>query len=126
VKRIRQSSIRSLKKSVTRRSLELGIPKTRIQNVIHKRLRRYAYKTLLKHEIKPDARSKRYDYLNLMLNKTDGDGTFLRRICFTDEATFHMNGCVNRHKCRIWGSEQPNEIHDYDHDKKNFRYALEI
>jgi hypothetical protein len=25
----------------------------------------------------------------------------------------HVNGCVNRHNCRIWGSEQPNEIHEY-------------
>jgi hypothetical protein len=24
-----------------------------------------------------------------------------------------VNGCVNRHNCRIWGSQQPNEIHEY-------------
>jgi hypothetical protein len=24
-----------------------------------------------------------------------------------------MNRCVNRHNGRIWGSEQPNEIHEY-------------
>ena len=24
-----------------------------------------------------------------------------------------MNGCVNRHNCRIWGTQQPNEIHEY-------------
>jgi hypothetical protein len=35
------------------------------------------------------------------------------QVCFTDEATFHVNGCVNRHNCRIWGSEQPNKIHEY-------------
>jgi hypothetical protein len=27
-----------------------------------------------------------------------------------------MNGCVNRYNCRIWGSEQPNKIHEYFHD----------
>jgi hypothetical protein len=48
-----------------------------------------------------------------MLNKIDDDGNFLRQICFTDEAIFHMNGCVNRHNWRIWGSEQSNEIHEY-------------
>jgi hypothetical protein len=32
---------------------------------------------------------------------------------FTDEATFHINGCVNRHNCRIWGSQQPNEFFQY-------------
>jgi transposase len=45
VERIRLSCVRSPKKSIARRSLELGIPKTTIQNVIHKRLRLYAYKT---------------------------------------------------------------------------------
>jgi hypothetical protein len=48
-----------------------------------------------------------------MLNPIDEDETFLRRICFPDEATFYVNGCVNRHNCRIWGTQQLNEIHDY-------------
>jgi hypothetical protein len=51
---------------------------------------------------------------SLMLNKTDDDDDiFLSQICFTGEATIHMNGCVNWHNCQIWESEQPNEIHEY-------------
>jgi hypothetical protein len=91
----------------------LGIPKTKIQNVIHKRLCLYAYKIQMKHEIKPDDRPKRYDFASLMLNTTDDDDddeTFVRRICFTDEATFHMNGCVNRHNCRIWVKRKPRSL----------------
>jgi ferredoxin-like protein FixX len=110
---IRQSCVRRPKKSVAHQSLELGFPKTTIQNVIHKRLRLYAYKIQLKHDIKPDEVPKHYDFASLMLNKIDEDETFVRQICFTDEATFHMNGCVNCHNCRIWGSEQPNEIREY-------------
>jgi len=37
VKRIRQSCIRSPKKSIAHRSVTLGIPKTTIQNILHKR-----------------------------------------------------------------------------------------
>ena len=33
--------------------------------------------------------------------------------CFSDEATFYVNGCVNGHNCRIWGTQQPSEIHEY-------------
>ena len=44
---------------------------------------------------------------------TDEDENFIRRICFSDEATFYVNGCVNRHNCCIWGTQQPNEIHEY-------------
>ena len=48
-----------------------------------------------------------------MLNAIDEDETFLRRISFSDEATFCVNGCVNRHSCHIWGTKQPNEFHGY-------------
>jgi len=47
VERIRQSCIRSPKKSIACRSITLGIPKTTIQNVLHKRLRLHAYKIQL-------------------------------------------------------------------------------
>jgi hypothetical protein len=62
VEHIKQSCVRSPKKSIARRSLELGIPKTTIQNVIHKCLRLYVDKIQVKHEIKPDDRPKRYDF----------------------------------------------------------------
>ena len=70
------------------RSVTLGIPKTTIQNVLHKSLRLHAYKIQLKQEIKPDDRPKRVEFATFMLNATDEDETFLRRTCFLDEATF--------------------------------------
>ena len=54
VERIRQSCIRSPKKSIPHRSVTLGIPKTTIQNVLHKSLRLHAYEIQLKQKIKPD------------------------------------------------------------------------
>jgi hypothetical protein len=79
VKHIRQSCVRSPKKSIAHRNLELGIQKTTIQNIIHKHLHLYAYKIQLKLEIKPDDQPKRYDFATLMLNRID-DKTFLRQI----------------------------------------------
>jgi len=35
----------------------------------------------------------------------DEEETFLQRLCFSDEATFYVNGCVNRHNFRIWGTQ---------------------
>ncbi|GBO00360.1 hypothetical protein AVEN_71761-1 [Araneus ventricosus] len=52
VELMRQSCVRSPKRSIARRSLALGIPKTTIQNVLHKRLLLHAYKIQLRHEIK--------------------------------------------------------------------------
>ena len=31
------------------------------------------------------------------------DDAFLQRVIFSDEATFHLSGKVNRHNVRIWG-----------------------
>jgi len=76
-------------------------------------LRLHAYKIQLKQEIKPDDRPKRVEFATFMLNAIDEDEIFLQRICFSDEATFYVNGCVYRHNCRIWGTQQPNEIHEY-------------
>jgi hypothetical protein len=116
VERIKQSCVKSPERSITCqefRSSELEIPKTMIQNVTDKHLCLNAYNIQLKHEIKPDDQHRCYDFASLMLNTIHYDETFLLQISFTDEATFHMNGCVNRHNCQIWGLEQQNEICEY-------------
>ena len=41
---------------------------------------------------------------------------FLKQICFSDEATFHVSGKLNKHNARIWGSEQPLEIRELERD----------
>lgn len=110
VELIRQSAIRSPKKSIPRRSLELGIPKTTIHKVLHKRLKLHAYKIQLLQELKPDDGAKRFNFAVEMLNKIDENQSFLDDIIFSDEATFHINGSVNRHNSRIYGSENPHTI----------------
>lgn len=116
VERLRQSCVRSPKKSIARRSLELGMAKTTVQNILHKRLKLHAYKIQLKHEIKPADKPKRVDFAVQMLSKIDDDENYLDNILFSDEATFHISGCVNRHNCRIWGNQQPNEVFQYVRD----------
>jgi hypothetical protein len=37
-------------------------------------------------------------------------------LIFSDEATFHTNGKVNWHNCRIWGTQKPEEITEYQRD----------
>jgi hypothetical protein len=40
-----------------------------------------------------------------MLARIDASPDFLRQVCFLDEATFHVNGAVNRYNCRICGNQ---------------------
>ena len=37
-------------------------------------------------------------------------------MCFSDEATFHVSGKVNKHKLRIWGSQNPCEVLEKERD----------
>ena len=40
-------------------------------------------------------------------------------ILFKDEATFHICGMVNRHNCRIWGNERPDDTFEWKRDTPN-------
>jgi hypothetical protein len=50
------------------------------------------------------------------------DETFLPKICFSDEVTFHLSGKVNRRNISVWGSENPHAVveHSRDSPKINF------
>ena len=41
---------------------------------------------------------------------------FNERLVFSDEATFHMNGKVDRHHVRIWGKENPHATFEHERD----------
>ena len=40
----------------------------------------------------------------------ENEPEFHRKIIMSDEAHFHLTGCVNKQNCRIWGSENPKMI----------------
>ena len=50
-----------------------------------------------------------------LLEKFEEDFSYLQKLVFSDESTFYLNGCVNRHNCRIWGTEPPKETIDRVH-----------
>jgi hypothetical protein len=56
------------------------------------------------HALKPGDQVARTSYAVDMLERTDASPDFLCQVRFADEATFHVNGVVNRYNCRIWGS----------------------
>ncbi|KFM75908.1 hypothetical protein X975_13916, partial [Stegodyphus mimosarum] len=51
-----------------------------------------------------------------VLRSIENDAEFLKRIMFSDEASFHLSGIVNRHNVRIWGSENPHEYREAQRD----------
>ena len=60
-------------------------------------------------------RIKRTDVCDTLLEDMEDD-TFLTRLIFSDEATFHLSGKVSRHNVRKRWFENPHEIVQLERD----------
>jgi hypothetical protein len=57
--------------------------------------------------LEPDDHPRRAVFATEMLQRIDADIDYLTRVCFSDVATCHTSGKVNRYNVRIWGLENP-------------------
>ena len=90
--------------------------KSTIHKVLHKKLRLYAYEIQLLQALKPDDKPNRKDFALKLLEKMEEDGHFFNRICFSDEATFHVSGKLNKHNARTRETEIPHITMDIERD----------
>ena len=125
VKRIRQTLLRSPKKSTRRTSMETLIPPTTVWQVVRKRLVMKPYKQQVVQAITAADKRKRKQFCVDMQVKLEED-EFNERLVFREEATCHTNGKVNKHNVRIWGEENPHATieHERDSPKMNVFCAI--
>ena len=116
IERVRQAFSRSSIKSIRTAARELELPSTTVLKVLHKRLRLYACKVQMLQRLQPNDKPKRKEFADNMLQRISEDEAFLKRIFFSDEATFHVSGKLSKHNVKIWGSEHPHEIRDLERD----------
>jgi hypothetical protein len=102
VERLQESFTRSPTQSTRWASRDLGVPGTIIHKVLHKRLRLNVYKVQLVQQLKPGDSIKCRCFAEEMLDRTDHYADFIKKIMFSDEATFHVSGKVHRQSVRIW------------------------
>jgi hypothetical protein len=50
--------------------------------------------------------------------------SFYHKICFSDEATFHLSGKVKRRNIRVWGSENPHAVVEHSRDSLNINFFV--
>lgn len=67
----------------------------------------HPYKVVLVHELNEDDPDRRIQFCEDLMNRCNTDPTFVNRIVFSDEATFQLNGTVNRQNCRYWAPKNP-------------------
>lgn len=98
--------------SIRRRSQSLGLSYGTLWRILKRDLGLKAYKIQLVQELKPADLRLRREFGQWALEQLAIDPYFYRKIVFSDEAHFWLNGYVNKQNCRIWADEQPGEIQE--------------
>lgn len=115
VQQIRDKFQRSPRTSTRRAGRELGVAQTTVWRVLRRRLALRPYRLQLVQALRAGDKRRRVEFCHDILEDMEED-TFLPRLVFSDEATFHVSGKVNRHNVRIWGSENPHQTVEHERD----------
>lgn len=95
------------KKSVNDLARDLNISASSAYRILHDDLNLHPYKVQTLQRIDPSSVEKRFDFAAEICELIDRDELDPRKIIFTDEAHFWLDGYVNNQNYRIWGSEKP-------------------
>jgi len=107
-------------KSLRKLAQEEDIGLATAHKAVREKWKLFPYKVTAVQELKPADHEKtnRYCawYANFIQTKIVD---ILYIIFFTDEAWFHLSGCVNTQNTRLWSSENPHAVHEKPlHDQK--------
>lgn len=98
--------------SIRRRSQVLGFSYGSLWRILHQDLHLHPYKIQLTQELKPRDHGQRRIYADWVLEQQEVDADFSKKVLFSDEAHFQLSGYVNKQNSRIWGDENPHNIHE--------------
>ena len=107
---VRDSVGRSPRKSVRRRSQELGMTRESLRRVLTSDLHLYPYKIQIKQKLTDAGKEKRVTMCEWFCNVLENDENFLENVWFSDEAHFLLSGHVNSKNNIFWGSKVPEEV----------------
>lgn len=82
------------------------LDKKLVHNIL-KEIKFHPYKVKITQELMDGDQDRRVEFCEEIIQRLDGDPIFTSRIVFSDEATFMLNGEVNRHNCRYWSDTNP-------------------
>ncbi|PNF16639.1 hypothetical protein B7P43_G06415 [Cryptotermes secundus] len=114
-------------KSTCSASRELRLSQTIVWRVLRRRLVYRPYHLQLVQALRANDKVKRVEFCDRMPKNME-DELFPPRVIFSDEATFHLSGKVNRHNVRIWGLQDTHVTLEYvrDSPKVNVFRAISL
>lgn len=97
----------SPRKSLRQCSREIGIDKSSVHRILRaKKWKPYIPRLL--HALNEDDPDRRLQFCEWFLHRCDQREHFQDSIVWSDEATFKLNGTINRHNCVYWADHNPN------------------
>ena len=96
--------------SINRAAASTAIPCSSVHKILYKKLKMTPFKNFHLQQLFDSDLAARNAMCTELLNLIEDNEHFLSKICFSDEATFHLHERVNRHNCVIWGTENPKEV----------------
>ena len=103
---VQETLLRTPQKSLRQTARETHISKDSV-NRIMKRLHWKCYIPRLSHALNEDDPDRRVEFCEWYLAKCAEDVEFAHKIVWSDEATFKLNGTINRHNCTYWCPANP-------------------
>ena len=98
-------------RSVRDLAIRTGVKKTTVHKILRKTLNFKPWKPIRCHELKDNDYQKRYDFGETMLELRRQDPRIFSNIVWSDEASFHINGCVTLRNCYFWAPKNPNVLY---------------
>ena len=88
----------------------VGISRQSVHNVLTK-IGAHPYEPIYSQELVDGDEDRRLQFCENMNNRLNADPTFNRKIMFSDECSFHLNGSVNKHNLHYWDTTNPHIRH---------------
>lgn len=104
---VRASVAEDASTSTRKRSTQLKIGETSLRRILHQDLKMYPYKIQMTQRLTSDDYAKRMEYSQQFIEKDYCNESFLLNLWMSDEAHFHIGGCVNKQNARFWSTVNP-------------------
>ena len=98
------------KKSVRRRSAELGVSQSSVHRILRHDLKKKPYHISVHQGLRPETALQRRTMSAWFLRQVREEEDFLRSVWFSDEAHFYHSGTVNSRNYLHWASERSDEV----------------
>jgi hypothetical protein len=108
VERVRQAVLQSPKRSARKHASALRISDRTVRRILHQDLKFHPYKLAVVQKLNPRDFVSRQRACEAIVENLPNNAL----VFFSDEAHFHLSGCVNKQNMRYWSGVNPRELHE--------------